>query len=190
MPGSGRKASARAAPAPATCGRRGPFPSALGLLAGVAALLLGPGCVSADLSKNDAVTKEVVECLPTDAPAPAVIESAVWFPNASGFASAGSSAMGHVSGVLALAGDRLWFMSWNEPEHHYDMDHVVSVVTAASVSIDRVGPSALLVVQSRNLSYDSYELMSGGGLGSDPKATDALYQQLQELRRMNPQTEP
>lgn len=159
-------------------------------VAGAMALLPLPGCVSADLSRNDEVNREVAECLPTDVPAATVVESAVWFPNSSGFASAGSSAMGHVSGVLALAGDRLWFMTRNEPEHHFDMAHVVPVVTAAGVRVDRLGTAALLVIQSRNLSYDSYELMSGGGLGSDPKETEALYEKLLALRLKNPQADP
>ena len=98
--------------------------------------------------------------------------------------------MGHVSGVLALAGDKLWFMSWNDPEHHFDMQHVVSVLPAIKVEVGRAGDAAMLVIESSNRSFDSYELMNGGQLGSDPAATQGLYEKIRVLRTRNPQADP
>jgi hypothetical protein len=157
---------------------------------GAAALLLCAGCASADLSKDADIRRQVVECLPTDAPVPDAVVRAIWFPNSRGFESSDASPMGHVSGVLALAGDRLWFMTWNEPERHFDMVHVVAVLQAEQVRVDRLGTSAVLVVQSRNLSFDSFEPMKESQIASDPQATEDLLERIQALRARNPQPDP
>jgi hypothetical protein len=154
--------------------------------AAAAVLVLGAGCVSSDLSKDAEVRRQVVECLPTDTAAPETVASAMWFPGSRGFGSSDASPIGHMSGVLALAGDRLWFMSWNEPEHHYDMARMIVVAQAQKLLIDRLGPSVMLVVQSRNLSYDAFELMKAGGLGSDPAGTQELLERLEAIRRRAP----
>jgi hypothetical protein len=165
---------------------RSPTAKALGCLL----VLAGVGCASSDLSNNSEISGQVVECLPVDTPAPTVVARAIWYPNASGFGSTDASPLGHASGVLALAGDKLWFMTWNNPEHHFDMLHDIAVLTAAKISVAHLGPSAMLVVQSRNLSFDSFELMKKGHFSSDPDATQALYQKLQDLRSKNPQSDP
>jgi hypothetical protein len=152
------------------------------------AALLAAGCMSADLSKDGKIPGEVAECLPPGTPAPEVVARAVWFPNASGFGSADESI--HVTGVLALAGGRLWFMTWNEPEHHFDMRHVVAYLPAMKVDVARLGSTSMLVVQSRNGSFDSFELMNGGQLGSDAALTQGLCDRLRELRARNPQADP
>jgi hypothetical protein len=159
------------------------IPRLAGVCGAVAALLAG--CVSADLSKDAKLTGDVIECLPPSTPDPVAIARAVWFPNARGFGSADES--GHTTGVLALAGDSLWFMAWNEPEHHFDMRHVVALIPAMKVEILHLGMSALLVVQSGNHSFDSFELMNGGQLGSDPTQTRDLYEKVRALREKNPQ---
>jgi hypothetical protein len=165
---------------------------AAGLLACCAALaaLLGAGCVSADMSKDAKVTGEVVECLPPGTPAPTEVARAIWFPNASGFGSADETGMGHVAGVLALAGNRLWFMSWNDQEHQFEMQHVVELIPAMRVEVAYAGTAAMLVVQSRNRSFDSYELMYGQEIGSDVKATRDLCDQIQALRLKHPDADP
>jgi hypothetical protein len=162
----------------------------LGAACAAAAVLAGAGCASSDLSGDAGIGSEVAECLPTDAPVPSMVVRAVWFPNASGFGSTDAMAMGHVTGVLALAGGNLFFMAWNGPEHHFDMVHVAAVLTAAKVGVARLGSSAMLVVQSRNLSYDSFELVNEAGLGSDSKATQELYEKLVDLRSKNPEADP
>lgn len=165
-------------------------PRRLGSIAGAAAALLCAGCVSSDLSNNAEITGEVVECLPVGTAAPSAVVRAIWFPDANGFGSTNESPLGHATGVLALAGDRLWFMSWNDPEHHFDMRHVIAFLPAAKVSVERLGTSAMLVIQSANLSFDSFELMNGGEFGSDPKVTEELCARLQALRSRNPQSDP
>lgn len=167
------------------------FSSRLGsrLLAAAAAALLA-GCQSSDLSKDAVVNGEVAECLPPGTPAPQVVARAIWFPNASGFGSTDASPVGHVSGVLALAGDRLWFMAWNDPEHHYDMLHVVAVLPAEGVRLSHLGTAAMLVIQSSNDIDDAYELMNGGQVTSDPAATEDLFRRIQALRARSPQTDP
>ena len=154
---------------------------------GAAGAIACAGCASSDLAGDAKVAGEVAECLPTDAPAPSMVVRAIWFPNASGF---GSTQMGHVPGVLALAGGNLFFMAWNGPERHFDMVHVVSVLTAARVDVARLGPSAMLAVQSRNLSNDSFQPMSASGIGSDPRATQELYERIQDLRSRSPRPDP
>jgi hypothetical protein len=151
------------------------------------AAFAGAGCVSADLSNDAKTTSEVVECLPPGTPAPSMVVSAIWFPKASGFGSADDTGMGHISGVLALAGDRLWFMSWNDPEHHFDMQHVIAFLPAMRIDVARAGTAAMLVIQSSNRSFDSFELMNGGQIGSDPTVTQDLYERLRVLRAKNPQ---
>jgi hypothetical protein len=156
-------------------------------LGAICASLFGAGCVSADLSNDAKVTGEVVECLPPGTPPPSMVASAIWFPNASGFGSADETGMGHISGVLALAGDKLWFMSWNDPEHHFDMQHVVAFLPAIKIDVARAGTAAMLVVESSNRSFDAFELMNGGQIGSDPAATQSLCEKLRVLRAKNPQ---
>ncbi|HEY5078859.1 MAG TPA: hypothetical protein VII43_03385 [Opitutaceae bacterium] len=154
----------------------------------VAAAFLAGGCESSDLSGKTDITREVLICLPPDTPAPSVIVRAVWFPNAMGAGSADSFPM-HVTGVLVLAGDRLWFMSWNEPEKHYDMLHVIAFQLAQRVAVSRMGPSSVLVLQSGNDTYDSFELMNGGQFGSDPATTQDLCDRIQRLRANAPQSD-
>jgi hypothetical protein len=155
-----------------------PVSRVLAVFGGVAAAFLATGCVSSDLSKDADTTAEVIECLPTDTPAPNVVVRAIWYPHASGFGDAEA----HEAGVLALAGGKLWFVEWNGPGRHFDVECVVNVLQASSVGVSRFGTSAMLVIQSGNLSFDSFELMNGGNLGSDLKATQALYDRIQALR--------
>jgi hypothetical protein len=153
------------------------------------ALLLGAGCVSADLSGDSKVAGEVAECLPPRTPAPSVVARAIWFPNADGFDTADETGMGHMAGVLAFAGGRLWFMAWDDTVHQYGMRHVVEVLPAAKVEVVRLGSASMLVVESRNKSFDSYELMYGQELGSDTRATQDLCDRIQALRKGNPQAD-
>jgi hypothetical protein len=158
----------------------------LSALNGAILSLAWAGCVSADLSKDVDIGKEVVESLPTDAPAPAMVARAIWFPNSSGFGSTDSSPLGHASGVIALAGNNLYFMTWNAPEHHYDVVHVVALLNARAVKVEHMGPSAMLVVESRNLSFDGYELSGGPQIGSDSQSTQDLYEKIEALRSKAP----
>jgi len=171
----------------------GPVVSTLcrfGGIAGAAAALLGAGCASSDLSQKPETTSEVVEALPTDSPAPTEIVRAVWFPNSSGFGSTDASPLGHSSGVLALAGDSLFFLAWNGPEHHYDVLHVIAIPKMTTVTVAHAGPLAMLVIQSSNLSFDSFELMKGGQFISDPPATQELCDKLQALLAKVPPLAP
>jgi hypothetical protein len=156
------------------------------LAAAVPAIFLATGCQSSDLSKDADIRREVVICLPPDTPAPSVVVRAVWFPNTNGFESADSSPV-HSTGVLALADNKLWFMAWNNPERHYDMLHVIEFLTAERISVSHLGTSAMLVIQSSNDSYDSFELMNGGQFGSDPKVTQELLENLKARRAKSPQ---
>jgi hypothetical protein len=153
-----------------------------GSLCGAVASFIWAGCVSADLSKNADIGAEVIESLPTDAPHPSMVARAIWFPNSSGFGSTDSSPLGHVSGVLALSGNSLYFMTWNAAEHHFDVAHVVALLPARAIKVERMGPSAMLVVESRNLSFDGYELSGGAQIGSDAKSTQELYEKIEALR--------
>ena len=158
---------------------------AAGLLA--ALLVAGPGCVSSDLSKNAETNASVLECLPPGTPAPLVVVRAFWFPKARGFGSTDASELGHAAGALALAGDRLWFMAWNHEEHHFDMLHDIDVASTQDISVVHLGSSTMLVVESHNQSFDSFELMNGGQFGTDPAATQALFASLQQIRSRHPQ---
>lgn len=151
----------------------------------LAALLAG-GCASSDLSKDARIEDEVAICLPPGTPPPAQVARAMWYPNSSGIGSTDASIV-RASGVLVLAGKKLWFMSWNDHEHHFDMLHDVDLVMARRVSVDRMGPSAVLVVESGNDLSDSFQLMDKGELASDAKATQELCERIQALRARNPQ---
>jgi hypothetical protein len=146
------------------------------------------GCASSDLSRDAAVADEVAICLPPGTPAPAQVARAIWFPNAGGVATTDASLV-HVSGVLVLAGDKLWFMSWNDHERHFDMLHVVDCARAESVSVDRLGVSSMLVVRAGNDLLDSFQLMDRGELASDAKATGELLERIQAIRAKSPQEE-
>jgi hypothetical protein len=161
-----------------------------GRIGGLAAALLCAGCATSDLSKNSKITDSVVECLPPDTPAPIVVARAVWYPKARGFGTTDASPLGHATGVLVLAGDKLWFMAWDNSELHYDMLHSVPILRAAKIRVDHLGPSAMLVVEAADLSYDAFELMEAGAFSSDPKATEALYQKLQGLRAQDAAKHP
>ena len=164
--------------------------SAAGLAAAALAAILLSGCASSDVSKNAEITGEVQEALPTDVPAPSLVARAMWYPNSSGFRSTDASTLGRASGVLALAGNQLWFLAWDNDEHHYDVLRTVDFLSAAGVRIDRLGPSALLVIESKNLGFDAFELMHGGAYTSDRAGTEALYAKLTALRAANPQPAP
>lgn len=160
-------------------------------LAAAAALLSGAGgCASSDVSKNPEIASEVQEALPTDVPAPVMVARAMWFPNSSGFGSTGDTTLGRASGVLALAGNQLWFLAWDDQEKHFDVLRTVDFLSAASLRVDRLGPARLLVIQEKNLGFDAFELMRAGAFASDGPATEALYAKLEALRAANPQPAP
>jgi len=159
-------------------------------LGGAVAALLAAGCASSDLASDSKTMGGVVECLPPGTPAPLQVARAIWFPYSSGFRSADSSPEVHVTGVLVLAGSKLWFMAWNDPERHFDMVHLIDFQAAEKVRVDHFGTSAMLVIQSGNDSYDSFELMGGGQFASDPKATQELFEKLKALRSNPPQPDP
>ncbi len=153
-------------------------------------LFLLVACASSDLSKNQDTASEVAISLPPGTSAPTQIMRAMWFPGANGFGSVDTGALGHESGVLALADNKLWFLSWNGEEKHYDMDHMIDVTTVADLKLSRLGASLMLVVQSRNLGYDAFTLMGTGQIQSDPTLTSDLLTQLQAIRAKDPDKLP
>jgi hypothetical protein len=159
--------------------------AALLRLSGLFALLMA-GCGTSELSNNAEVNGRVAEALPVDTPAPVFVAQAIWFPHSQGFGSTDASPLGHASGVVALAGDKLWFMAWNNPEHHYDVLQSLGLPRAIAVRVDHFGPSAMLVVESWDRSFDAFELMRKGRFSSDPEATQALYAMIRALRAKNP----
>jgi hypothetical protein len=154
----------------------------VGLLAAILALA---GCASSDLTKNDNTASEVAISLPPGTSAPTLIVRAIWSPGASGFGSVDSMLV-HESGVLALADDKLWFLSWDGDEKHYDMDHMIDVETINDAHVSRLGASLMLVVQSHNLSYDGFTLMGTGQIQSDPGSTQGLLDRLKAIRAAHP----
>jgi len=165
------------------------LPTIRSLLAVTAAAALAAGCASSDLSKDTDTTSEVGICLPPGTPEPTDILRAVWFPNANGYGATDASPV-HVTGVLVLAGSKLWFMAWNDQEHHYDMLHDISYLKAEKVAVDRFGTGAMLVIQSGNDSYDAFQLMGKGQVVTDPALTLKLGAKLQDLRAKAPVTDP
>jgi hypothetical protein len=152
-------------------------------------MLLAQGCVSSDVSADSKTKEEVVLALPTDAAVPTKILRAIWFPNANGFGSGAWSPLEHADGVLVVAGDKLWFMTWNDREHHYDAQKSVDVIAAEKVSIETLGTTSMLVVRAANQSSDAFELMQGGQLASDPKVTRELLDLIEDLRSRHPASE-
>ena len=150
------------------------------------AILGGAGCKSSDLSADINIPREVAEALPTDAPAPTDIARAIWYPHASGFGTTDDSSVGHASGVLSMAGDKLWFMSWNDVEHHFDVLRTIPFLDAKRLSVAHFGGATMLVIESDNLSFDSFELMTGSRISSDQIGTEALFEKLQALRWKRP----
>jgi hypothetical protein len=159
-------------------------------IGGAAAGLLASGCASSDLSQNGEITSRVAECLPTDAPPPAMVARAIWYPNSSGFGTTDASPLGHATGVIVLAGDKIYFMAWDGTERHFDTLKDIAFLRAITIRVDRLGPSAMLVVESGNRSFDAFELMNKGQFTSDPKVTQDLYDRLQALRAKNPPSDP
>ena len=158
----------------------------LGLVGAAGAAALGAGCASSNLTDNATVTSQVAEGLPVGTPAPSMIARAIWFPKASGAATANDSPLEHATGVLALAGDKLWFLEWNEMLRAYDVRQSIAFLQANRISVAHFGSSAMLVIESGNLSFDAFELMRGGSLVSDPETTEAFCAKLQDLRAKNP----
>ena len=155
---------------------------------GLALVLALAGCASSDLSKNDNTASEVAIALPPGTGTPVQILRAIWFPGASGYGSVDST-IAHESGVLVLADDKLWFLSWDGDEKHYDMDHSIDVTTVASLKTSRLGASLMLVVQSRNLASDGFTLMGTANIQSDPTITTDLLAKLRAIRAAHPDKE-
>jgi len=159
-------------------------PIALRPLCGLLAMLMA-ACGTSELSNDAEVTGRVAEALPVDTPPPGFVAQAMWFPHSQGFGSTDASPLGHVSGVLSLAGDKLWFMAWNSPEHHYDVLQSLGLRRVINVRVAHFGPSTMLVVESWDRSFDSFELMRKGRFGSDSEATQAVYDKIQAWRAKN-----
>ncbi|HVW20218.1 MAG TPA: hypothetical protein VHC86_03305 [Opitutaceae bacterium] len=149
-----------------------------GALVGAGLALLIGGCVSSDLSQDARLGAQVAEGLPVGTPAPSLVVRAFWFPKANGAGSTGPS----LKGVLALAGDKLYFLAWNDQLNTYDTQQSVSFLTAIRVEVVRRGLAPMLVVESKNMSFDSFELMQGGSVVPDAATTEELCGRLQALR--------
>jgi hypothetical protein len=156
-------------------------------LAAAGLALVLSGCVSSDVSGDAKTRDEVVLALPTNVPAPDRILRAIWFPNGSSFEGGDWSPLGHPVGVLVLAGKRLWFLTWNSEERHFDVQRTLTFLTAERVSVTRLGGASMLVVESGNRASDAFELMEGGQVASDPKTTQELCDQMQAIRARTPQ---
>jgi hypothetical protein len=148
------------------------------------------GCASSDLTDNAEIAGQVAECLPTGTPAPTQVNRAIWYPNSSGFGSVDASVLRPVTGVLALAGDHLWFAAWDAEERHYDVLRSVAVPNAAAVRVSRLGTGAMLVIQSRNNAFDGFELMRKGQFSSDAQAAEDLCARLRGMREKPPDAIP
>jgi len=154
--------------------------------AGVLAALLAGGCVSSDVSRDLRLGAQVAEGLPVGTPAPSMVVRAFWFPKANGAGSTGAA----LKGVLALAGDHLYFLAWNDQLNTYDTEQSVAFLPAIKVEVVRNGLTPLLVVESKNMSFDAFELMQGGSVVPDAATTQALCERLQELRAKNQPADP
>jgi hypothetical protein len=66
------------------------------------------------------------------------------------------------------------------------MLHVIDFIQADKVGVDHFGTAAMLVVQSGNDSFDSFQFMGKGQFASDPRETEQLYQAIQALRAKSP----
>jgi hypothetical protein len=150
------------------------------------ALVVLSGCLHADITKNASTAGEVADCLPPGSPAPTNIFRAIWFPGASGFGSTDNNGMGHLSGVVVLSGSKLYFMTYDDAEKHYDMQHVIDVYTAHDVRVTKMAGSLLLVIQSHNLGYDAFSLMGAANMGSDSDMTQQLCTELEAIKDKNP----
>lgn len=154
-------------------------------LALAGAALAAAGCASSDLSRNAEITQQVAEGLPVGTPAPSLVARAVWFPKSHG-SSPDASPIGGGSGVLALAGDKLWFLSWNDSLKAYDVSQSIDVPSAVKFEVERVGMAVMLVVESKNYSFDSFELMKAGEVVPDAAGAQALCQRLRAIKAANP----
>ena len=152
--------------------------------------MLAAGCVSSDVSSDAQVAGEVAEALPVGTPAPVMIAKAIWFPKSSGAASIDHSPFRPLTGVLALSGDKLFFMIWDDSLHSFDVQQTIAVLPAVKISVIHSATTSTLVIASPNLSFDAFELMSGGQFGSDSATTDALYAKLKDLRAKHPPPDP
>ncbi|HEX3729729.1 MAG TPA: hypothetical protein VHV47_07990 [Opitutaceae bacterium] len=159
---------------------------ALAALGGVLAGLLAGGCASSDVSQDARLGAQVAEGLPVGTPAASMIVRAFWFPKANGASSTGPA----LKGVLALAGDKLYFLAWNDQLNTYDTQQSVAFLPAIKVEVVRNGLTPLLVIESKNMSFDAFELMQGGSVVPDAATTQALFERLQDLRAKNPPPDP
>lgn len=165
------------------------FPSLLSLVAlGLAALL--SGCLHADISRNKEQASDVADCLPPGTPAPSHIIRAIWFPAANGLSAANDNGMGHLSGVVALSGTKLYFMTYDDTEKHYDMQHVIDIWTAHDIRVNSMAGSLLLVIQSRSRAFDAFQMMGAANMGTDTDMTQELCTDLQAIRAKNPDKDP
>ena len=71
-----------------------------------------------------------------------------------------------------------------------EFEYTKSKVPARTSAGRSHASAAMLVIQSSNRSFDGFELMNGGQLGSDPAVTQSLCDKLQAIRARNPETDP
>jgi hypothetical protein len=155
------------------------------VLAALTSLVVA-GCATSDVSSDQKLMNEVMECLPPRTPTPTLVSRAIWFPHARGVGAVESWNTGYGSGVLAWSDGQLWFMMWNEPEKHYDMESVIPVRTAQRVYLDGLFGGLVLVVESQNLSFDAFKLMGRGNIRSDPERTREWLAAIEAWRAQHP----
>lgn len=154
-------------------------------VAAAMAALLG-GCASADLSKSGKIQDQVVEGLPVGTPQPSFVARAIWYPKADGAGTTDTSNVGGITGVVALAGDSLWFLEWNQVLRGYDTLRSLEIIPAIRVSVVHSGLIDMLVVESKDMSFDSFELMRQGQFAPDPQTTRELCDLIRDYRAKHP----
>ena len=148
--------------------------------------LLVAGCASSDLSQDAKLQGQIAEGLPVGTPSPEMMVRAIWYPKAEGAGSTELSPVRPIVGVLALAGDHLYFLEWNDTLLAYDTRIDIDVGSTIKVAAVQSGLSPMLVVESKNLSFDSFELMKAGQFAPDWDTTSELCKKLQDIRSRTP----
>jgi hypothetical protein len=133
---------------------------------------------------SDRLPSLAMQALPPDAGSMVQCSPGEWFPNVRGFNDVRSNPFAPVNrqaGVVVLTSDALYFEQWDAREKAYEVVKRIPVSVIRRVSVDAEGASRRVVIQNKDLGYDSFGLTQAGGLVTDKSETESLVERLTRL---------
>lgn len=153
--------------------------------------VLGSSCVSSAPRSAAALHDAVGRGVPAEASPLAIVAAGNWFPNTQGYGALKSITPSSQVGVIAISKTRICFLQWSAPQGRFNVIKVLSYIDARQVFLEKLGRGRMLVVQSQDYTFDSFEFTGGSGIYVDADKAESAYSFIESERKgVNQAPEP